>query len=455
MVFRDRRDAGRRLATELAQMDLDRPVIVALPRGGVPVAYEVAAALGAPLDVLAVRKLGAPGHPEFGVGAVAEDDVGVLDPRTAGSVGMEGDVLEAAIARESAELRRRVAVYRDGRPPVPLQGRTAVIVDDGVATGLTDLAALRAVRKRGAARVVVAVPVGAPPSLSMLRDEADDVVCLCAPTDLGGVGRWYDDFSQVPDEVVVRLLAEAGAGSGAGAGSESDAGAEPGAGAGPQGTRHTELSFALDGEAISGELTLPGDARGLVLFAHGSGSSRHSPRNRAVAAQLNQAGLATLLFDLLTEREAADRARVFDIPLLAERLASVSRWTRTEPALGRLALGYFGASTGAAAALVAAAELTDDVRAVVSRGGRPDLAGRHLEAVRAPTLLIVGSLDTQVLALNREAARQLGGPSEVAVVPGAGHLFEEPGTLDAVSGLAADWFGRHLAGAASGSIVEA
>ena len=416
-------------------MDLDRPVIVALPRGGVPVAYEVATALGAPLDVLAVRKLGAPGHPEFGVGAVAENDIGVLDPRTAEAVGMQGDVLDAAIARESAELRRRVAAYRDGRPPVPLEGRTAVVVDDGVATGLTDLAAVRAVRKRGAARVVVAVPVGAPPSLAMLREEADDVVCLHAPGDLGGVGRWYDDFSQVPDEVVVRLLAEAGSG------------LPP--------ARHTELSFALDGEAISGELTLPDDARGLVLFAHGSGSSRHSPRNQAVAAQLNQAGLATLLFDLLTEREAADRARVFDIPLLAERLATVSRWTWIEPSLRRLPLGYFGASTGAAAALVAAAELAEDVRAVVSRGGRPDLAGGRLEAVRAPTLLIVGSLDTEVLALNREASRRLGGPSEVAVVPGAGHLFEEPGTLDAVSGLAVDWFARHLAGTASGSTVEA
>jgi len=450
-MFRDRRDAGRRLADELARMDLDRPVIVALPRGGVPVAYEVAAALGAPLDVLAVRKIGAPGQPEYGVGAVAEDDIGVLDPRAAGSVGLEGDVLDAAIARESAELRRRVAAYRDGRPPVPLQGRTAVVVDDGVATGLTDLAAVRAVRKRGAARVVVAVPVGAPPSLAMLRDEADDVVCLYAPDDLGGVGRWYDDFSQVPDEVVVRLLAEAEAGSEAGSG----AGSEAGSGSGLPGASSAELSFALDGEAISGELTLPDDARGLVLFAHGSGSSRHSPRNRAVAAQLNQAGLATLLFDLLTEREAADRARVFDISLLAERLAAVSRWTRTEPELGPLGLGYFGASTGAAAALVAAAEMADDVRAVVSRGGRPDLAGERLEAVRAPTLLIVGSLDTEVLALNREASRRLGGPSEVSVVPGAGHLFEEPGTLDAVSGLAADWFARHLAGGASGSIVGA
>lgn len=434
MVFRDRREAGRRLADELAGMALDDPVIVALPRGGVPVAFEVAAALEAPLDVLAVRKLGAPGNPEFGVGAVAENDVGVLDPRSASSVGLAGAALDEAVARESAELRRRVAAYRDGRPPIPLDGRTVVVVDDGVATGLTDLAAVRAVRKRGAARVVLAVPVGAPPSLAMLRDEADDVVCLHTPTDLGGVGRWYDDFSQVPDEVVVELLSEAGSG------------LPPG--------RHTELSFAIDGEAIAGDLTLPDHAHGLVLFAHGSGSSRHSPRNQAVAARLNRAGFATLLFDLLTEPEAADRSRVFDIPLLAERLESVSRWTRVEPLLRRLPLGYFGASTGAAAALVAAASLGSDVRAVVSRGGRPDLAGDRLADVTAPTLLIVGGRDLEVLALNREAATHLRGPANIEIVPGAGHLFEEPGALDAVSDLAAGFFAAHLTGAPPRSTVQ-
>jgi putative phosphoribosyl transferase len=181
-----------------------------------------------------------------------------------------------------------------------------------------------------------------------------------------------------------------------------------------------------------------------VLFAHGSGSSRHSPRNRHVAAVLNQAGLGTLLLDLLTPDEEADRASVFDVELLARRLAEVTRWLRTQPAAGHAAIGYFGASTGAAAALWAAAEPGAGIAAAVSRGGRPDLAGPRLGAVTAPTLLIVGELDTLVVDLNREAQAQLRCESKLAVVPGATHLFEEPGTLATVAALATDWFVSHL-----------
>ena len=182
-----------------------------------------------------------------------------------------------------------------------------------------------------------------------------------------------------------------------------------------------------------------------MLFAHGSGSSRHSPRNQQVAAALNSEGFGTLLFDLLSERESADRANVFDIPLLARRLAAATRWVRAQPPLQGLPVGYFGASTGAAAALIAAAALPEEVDAVVSRGGRPDLAESELARVRAPTLLIVGGNDQQVLELNRQAAESLQCEHELAVVPGATHLFEEPGTLEAVSELAAGWFGTHLA----------
>jgi putative phosphoribosyl transferase len=192
---------------------------------------------------------------------------------------------------------------------------------------------------------------------------------------------------------------------------------------------------------------VPSGARGLVLFAHGSGSSRLSPRNRAVAETLNDAGLATLLLDLLSESEAARRAAVFDIPLLAERLLAVTRWTREDPELAGLPLGYFGASTGAAAALAAAAEARGAVGAVVSRGGRPDLAGEQLGRVTAATLLIVGANDVDVLELNRRAASRLRCAHELVVVPGAGHLFEEPGTLEIVGRLAADWFTDNLVAA--------
>jgi putative phosphoribosyl transferase len=197
---------------------------------------------------------------------------------------------------------------------------------------------------------------------------------------------------------------------------------------------------------LGGSLTLPDHPAGLVVFAHGSGSSRHSPRNRYVAELLNQAGLATLLFDLLTADEEGDRANVFDIPLLGGRLLAVTRWLGGRPDLAHLPLGFFGASTGAGAALWAAADPSANVAAVVSRGGRPDLAGARLPAVTAPTLLVVGGEDPVVLGLNRDAAAALGGEHRLVVVPGATHLFEEPGTLRAAGEAARDWFLRHLAG---------
>jgi putative phosphoribosyl transferase len=200
---------------------------------------------------------------------------------------------------------------------------------------------------------------------------------------------------------------------------------------------------------LEGNLVVPPGAQGVVLFAHGSGSSRHSPRNRYVAGVLQQQGLATLLFDLLTPHEEAVDARTahlrFDIPFLAQRLIGATDWILEQPATRQLAVGYFGASTGAAAALVAAAERPAVVRAVVSRGGRPDLAGAALARVRAPTLLIVGGADVPVLHLNREAIRALGArDTRLAIVPGATHLFEEPGALEEVARLAAEWFVRYL-----------
>jgi putative phosphoribosyl transferase len=209
MSFLDRAGAGRRLAYELREFAQERPVIVALPRGGVPVAFEVARALHAPMDILAVRKLGAPGNPELGVGAVAEDGSGVFDAHSAAMLGMTEEALKTTLARESRELRRRVERYRDGRSQTPVRGRTVIVVDDGLATGLTDLAAVRALRKRGARQIIVAVPVGASGAVSMLAEEADRVVCLEVHEPLFGVGIWYHDFTPVSDEEVVALLGEA------------------------------------------------------------------------------------------------------------------------------------------------------------------------------------------------------------------------------------------------------
>jgi pimeloyl-ACP methyl ester carboxylesterase len=194
---------------------------------------------------------------------------------------------------------------------------------------------------------------------------------------------------------------------------------------------------------LAGTVSVPTDAAGVVLFAHGSGSGRHSPRNRWVAERLNGTGTATVLFDLLTDEESVDRANVFDIELLARRLGAATDATLASEWAAGLGIGYFGASTGGAAALWAAAG-REDVGAIVSRGGRPDLAGDRLRLVGAPTLLIVGGADREVLALNRKALALLPGAAELEVVPGATHLFEEPGAMEVVADLAAAWFRRHL-----------
>lgn len=207
---------------------------------------------------------------------------------------------------------------------------------------------------------------------------------------------------------------------------------------------HTMRDVSIGPLALPGMLTLPSDSRGLIVFAHGSGSSRLSPRNTHVARQLDGHGFATLLFDLLSDQEAEDRRNVFDIPLLGSRVLEALHWVSRQPDLAVLRIGIFGASTGAAAALLTAANAPDIVRAVVSRGGRPDLAGEALRDVEAPTLLIVGGKDNDVLELNREAQRQMHCLTSLVVVPGATHLFEEPGTLDQVVAAASDWFAKHL-----------
>jgi putative phosphoribosyl transferase len=206
--FADRMDAGRQLAEHLLPLAAEDPIVVALPRGGVPVGREVAIALEAPLDFVAVRKLGAPHNPEYGIGAVAEDGTRVIDSEAVAVLGINGETLDAIVERETAELRRRVAAYRGERPPSDLSDRTVIVVDDGVATGVTDTAALRAVRHQGPRRTILAVPVCAHDAAARLREEADDVVCPLSPALFYGVGQWYRDFSQVSDQEVVSTLRE-------------------------------------------------------------------------------------------------------------------------------------------------------------------------------------------------------------------------------------------------------
>ncbi|WP_435188849.1 phosphoribosyltransferase family protein [Streptomyces sp. bgisy126] len=427
MFFSDRSDAGRQLAARLDHLRGQDVVVLGLPRGGVPVAVEVADALDAPLDICLVRKLGVPHRPEVAMGAIGEGGVRVLNDGVIQEAGVDDRALAAVEERELAELDQRARRYRGSRTPVPLEGRTVLVVDDGLATGATALAACRVVRARGAARIVLAVPVAPPGWTARLGGEADETVGVRTPEGFYAVGQFYREFPQTPDDEVIACL------------DRSRAARDPV-------VLDTDVRIPVDGAVLAGRLAVPEGAVGLVLFAHGSGSSRHSPRNRAVAAELNRAGLGTLLFDLLGEAEAADRAHVFDTPLLAGRLAGATERLAGRPDVAGLPLGYFGASTGAAAALWAAGDPASPVAAVVSRGGRPDLAADRLAGVRAPTLLVVGGEDPLVLDLNRRAGALLRCEHRLAVVEGATHLFEEPGALEEVAELATSWFTGHFRG---------
>jgi len=433
--FLDRREAGHVLAGHLTRYaDRDDVAVLALPRGGVPVAFEVAQALHLPLDVLIVRKLGVPGHEELAMGAIASGGVRIVNEGVMRDMGISAPLLESVAVGEQNELARREKVYRGERQAVGVEGRTILLVDDGLATGSTMRAAVAALRQRNPERVVVAVPVAARSTCEELKEEVDEVVCAVTPAPFYGVGQWYENFSQTSDEEVKELLDRA---------FDAYHGARA-----PSAARKRTIAVDLSAATLVADLEVPIRAWGLVLFAHGSGSSRLSPRNQHVATLLREEGLATLLIDLLTIEEAVLDNRTmqfrFDVELLAQRLIGVTDWRTQDMEVAQLPLGYFGASPGSAAALIAAASRPSDVEAVVSRGGRPDLAASSLARVHAPTLLIVGGEDGAVIELNQSAFDRISVAKELSIVPGATHLFEEPGAMERVARLAVAWYRRHL-----------
>ena len=435
--FPDRAAAGRTLGSLLAAY-AGRPdvVVLGLARGGVAVARQVADMLGAPLEVFVARKLGVPGIAEVALGAVAEGRRHVVLDPVQWFIGVPRRIVRRIASRQRTEVARRVRLYRRARPLRDLRELTIILVDDGLMTGASLRAAAHTLKKHRPARLVAAVPVAAARSAADLRQEVDELVAVTTPQTLGTVSDWYDDYQPVSDGEVLHLL-----------GRENDVIPLP--------TARTEIgderAVIIPGDdcALPGDLGVPEPApnenTALVILAHGGGSSRHSYRNRYLAGRLRLAGCATLRIDLLSEEETAADLELgelrFDIPRIARRLLAACEWAARERVSGSRQIVLLGASTAAAAALMAAAGRPALVSAVAARGGRVDLAGPALDNVAQPVLLVVGGADHPTLQWNRVALRSLR-QARLEVVPGAGHTFEQPGALGAVGEHLVRWLAR-------------
>lgn len=438
--FKNRQEAGKELALHLKELKLKNPVVIALPRGGVPIGAEIARELHAEFDILNVRKVGAPSNPEYGIGAITEGGLYWLNDQAIESLGIHPKDIKPILDRELGEVNRRITTYRHDRPLLDLTDKTVILVDDGLATGVTALVAVEYLEQQAVREVILAVPVCARESAQLLKSQVKRVICLEQPERFYAVGLWYEDYSQLSDDEVTQAL------------ERHSKHKKPTRSIVPSMQASTKpVSLEIDEEIqvsedlvqLPGHLTLPSPCSGVVLFAHGSGSSRLSPRNQEVAKTLNQNQIATLLFDLLSPTEANDRTRVFDIPFLAKRLVLATRWIQRQNWYKSIPIGYFGASTGGGAALWAAADLGHEIAAVVSRGGRPDLALPRLREVIAPSLLIIGGLDEEVIEMNEYALDFLT-VGQLIIIPNATHLFEEPGALESVAQHAAQWFKSHF-----------
>lgn len=434
-MFANRNDAGRLLARALSGYCGDDALLLGLPRGGVATAAAVAEQLEHSFDVFMVKKLASPLSPEFAIGALAEEGTTYIDHRQMLRMGIDEEELSDIIEAARREVRRRAVLYRAGRPLPSVKDRTVILVDDGIATGATMRAAVLAMRKYGAQRVIVATPVCSVEARQMLRSLADAIVSIETPWDMISVGSHYEEFGQLDDAEVIRLLGRSRS----------------------AGTRLigsvTESIMIRDGLdlPLPADLSVPHGAMSLVVFVHGSGSGRRSPRNTFVAEAFRRAGFATLLFDLMTEGESEYYAHAFDIDFLARRLEAVLEWVTTRADIRDLPLSLYGSSTGAAAALVVAAR-NSRVRAVISRGGRIDLVRESLPQLRLPVLLIVGGADNYVSGLNRSSRVAMRCPNDLIVIPGATHLFSEPGALDQVASESVSWLTRQAL--TSGSAVS-
>jgi predicted phosphoribosyltransferase/alpha-beta hydrolase superfamily lysophospholipase len=412
MIYRDRRDAGKQLATVLKARGLDGAVVLGIPRGGVPVAAEVAQVLNGELGVVVARKLGAPMNPELAIGATTASGATYINLTAAAEVGANESYIEAETHRQVAEAQRREQAFDGIRRP-EVKGRIVVVVDDGIATGATAIAAVRSIKKEGAARVVLAIPVGPPDTVRQLRMEADEVICLEETSDFWAVGQFYREFDPVSDEEVRRIL-------------DAFSGA-------PAGSRNVEI--VRNNVRLAGVLATPPGTGPfpLVIFVHGLGSSKESPRNRLIAEHLVRTGIATLLFDLSGHGDSSGALREGIESYVAD-LEAAFAWAEERPEIKRELIGIAGSSLGAAVAVRALLQQKVRPRTMVLRG--PPIGQAELQRVHVPSLLLVGSQDPLANGLGPGNNPDL----RLSVVEGAGHLFEEPGTLEEALKRTVDWF---------------
>lgn len=452
MIFRNRQEAGSQLARLLHFWTGRSDVLVlALPHGGVETGFAIARHLDVPLDILLARKLGVPGHEDTAFGAIAPGGFRYIDQSVVQAAGMAPEEIEKSIEQTQESLRRQDRLYRANRAPLDVSGRTVILADDGIATGASIRVAIQALRAMHPARLIVAVPVAPASIIERFRGDVDEFFCLYQPQAVRAVGQFYWDFSPVSDEEVVEILERAAELHRNGGAPGADYVARPAVqGDGFQGGVVLQTATAR----LEGALSLPASAVGLVLFVHGSSSRRYSPRSRSLAKILQSQRLGTLLFDLLTDEEDLPDQRKagyrLEIPLLAQRLIDAVEWLTSQSSFRHLPLCYLGSGTGAAAALLAAARRPEQVQAIVSHGGRPDLAGDALSQVQAPTLLVVGNADGVIIERNQQALATLGcAAKKLITVPGATYPFEDLGTLAPVGQHAAEWFLTHLGVAGS------
>ncbi len=439
-MFKNRNQAGKLLAKELKNISLDRDntVVIALPRGGVPVAYQVAKELNLPLDIFCVKKIGYPSNPELAMGAVTEDGETYINQSLKFSSGLSNDTIESLRIRTYEKAKEQTMRLRGNRAAMNIQGKSILLIDDGIATGATVEAAIKLLHQKGAKEIILAVPVASKQASRKLSPAVDKFIALDIPERFHAVGQWYQEFQQVDDQEVIEILQQRRQDSPLLESSSSEITSK---------MTIEDITISYGSNQLHGRVRLVPAAKAWIVFAHGSGSSHLSTRNNWVAQQLNEAGFSTLLFDLLTPQEDLNYRKRFNIGMLAERLSFTVNWLiKSSYYLPNTPIGLFGASTGAAAALVCAAEEQDrlPLYTIVSRGGRPDLAGsKNLAAVSMPTLLLVGDNDFEVIELNRNALKKLS-EGYMELIPGATHLFEEPGTLADVANRTCMWFDEQL-----------